>query len=407
MLSAAFALLGYSVSKGALTRFQKLPLLARLFCAAALTMPLVQLVPLPPILWHAIPGREIEYHIIELAGGWGNWRPITLDPLATLRTFLIMIPAAASFAAVMVLRRNARWILLGGVIIFAVITIVIGAFQFSSRGALLNFYQSRHGEFLLGFFANKNHTGLFLAIALVFAIFFLFRNLRAGQTTALTAGLATAFVLAAEIGTTSRAGLALAFLAAPVAYLTARPSGWPGLRLKLGIVAGAMLVGLAGFALNDTIRTSLARYSDVAEDGRRHIWANTTQILIEYLPFGSGLGTYVPVYAKHEELDEITAFYVNHAHNDYLELLVETGLFGVLVLLLFLAACGAVMLRERLLPRSTLSKAGAIAIMLVAMHSFVDYPLRRIAIAALFGTALSLWWCRVAEIGGSEPTRPD
>ena len=54
-----------------------------------------------------------------------------------------------------------------------------------------------------------------------------------------------------------------------------------------------------------------------------------------YFPFGSGLGSFDPVYRAVEPLTAVTASYFNHAHDDALELLVETGAFGMAVLAAF------------------------------------------------------------------------
>lgn len=58
-------------------------------------------------------------------------------------------------------------------------------------------------------------------------------------------------------------------------------------------------------------------------------------------PAGSGLGSYREVYRLFESPSEVNSTFVNHAHNDYLELAVELGLPGVLLMILFLAWWGA------------------------------------------------------------------
>ena len=46
------------------------------------------------------------------------------------------------------------------------------------------------------------------------------------------------------------------------------------------------------------------------------------------MPVGAGLGTFVPVYAMFEKPEQVSLFYVNRAHNDVLELWLETGVAG-------------------------------------------------------------------------------
>src|SRR5689334_8945644 len=59
-----------------------------------LVLPLLQLVPLPPDLWHRIPGRETTAQLDQIMG-WSMWRPWTLDIEGTIRSFLeLLVPAA-------------------------------------------------------------------------------------------------------------------------------------------------------------------------------------------------------------------------------------------------------------------------------------------------------------------------
>ncbi len=47
-----------------------------------------------------------------------------------------------------------------------------------------------------------------------------------------------------------------------------------------------------------------------------------------YLPVGSGLGSFDPVYRSVEPLERLDATFFNQAHNDYLEIWLETGWIG-------------------------------------------------------------------------------
>ena len=53
------------------------------------------------------------------------------------------------------------------------------------------------------------------------------------------------------------------------------------------------------------------------------------------MPIGSGLGTFVPVYAMFEKPEDASPTYVNHAHNDILEVWLETGVLGLVLMGLF------------------------------------------------------------------------
>ena len=82
---------------------------------------------------------------------------------------------------------------------------------------------------------------------------------------------------------------------------------------------------------------------------------------------------------------------MNHAHNDYLELAVELGLPGIILMALFLvwwARAVRQMLRSPASDQYAL--AGAIASAVILLHSAVDYPLRSSAMMAVMAMCLAL-----------------
>ena len=62
-------------------------------------LPLLQLVRLPPALWTLLPGRDTFSAAYDAAGVSLPWLPISLDPAATWRSFLALIPPIAVFLA--------------------------------------------------------------------------------------------------------------------------------------------------------------------------------------------------------------------------------------------------------------------------------------------------------------------
>ena len=118
----------------------------------------------------------------------------------------------------------------------------------------------------------------------------------------------------------------------------------------------------------------------------------TAHAAAEFFPFGTGLGSFVPVYQYHENLARVTSVFVNHAHSDYLELLLELGAAAVVILILFLAWF---IRRLVVVWRSdeagfAFARAASVAVAAVLAHSLVDYPLRTAAIAAVFAFSLGL-----------------
>jgi hypothetical protein len=117
------------------------------------------------------------------------------------------------------------------------------------------------------------------------------------------------------------------------------------------------------------------------------------------MPFGSGLGTFVPIYAMFEKpADLIRDTYINHAHNDILEIWLTTGVLGLPLFGMFVAW---VALRALEIWRSApaegadaldwiMVRAATLVIALLVAHSFVDYPLRTGAMMAVLSFACAL-----------------
>jgi hypothetical protein len=115
----------------------------------------------------------------------------------------------------------------------------------------------------------------------------------------------------------------------------------------------------------------------------------------------------VPVYQLFEgPSDTIPNTYANHAHNDVLEVWLETGVLGPLLLCLFIVWFAVTALKVWRRPSAnvtpfdcTLARAMTVIIVLLLAHSFVDYPMRTEAIMAVFAACCGLLIAPVREAG--------
>jgi O-antigen ligase len=107
----------------------------------------------------------------------------------------------------------------------------------------------------------------------------------------------------------------------------------------------------------------------------------------DYFPFGSGIGTFAPIYQRYEPLEYLLEAYVNRAHNDWLETWLEGGLITATVVCLLLACFLFLAYRSwRTTNPSFLvayARAGSICIGLLLIHSVLDYPLRTTALMVM------------------------
>jgi O-antigen ligase len=112
----------------------------------------------------------------------------------------------------------------------------------------------------------------------------------------------------------------------------------------------------------------------------------------DYLPVGAGVGSFERVYRMKENPQTIDpSIVVNHAHDDYLELLIETGIPGMVLVVTFLGWFATMGVRLwRGASSDPFAVAGGITAGMVMVHSLVDFPLRTTAIAATFAMALAM-----------------
>jgi hypothetical protein len=130
------------------------------------------------------------------------------------------------------------------------------------------------------------------------------------------------------------------------------------------------------------------------EDLRWPVARVTSKAAIANLPFGSGFGTFVPVYDKFAPRTLLADTYVNRAHNDWLELWLTGGAPAIILAFGFLLWFGVTAFRlwNGRQPNTpildlALAQAASIVIVLLLLHSVVDYPLRTPALSVLFAIA--------------------
>jgi tetratricopeptide (TPR) repeat protein len=86
--------------------------------------------------------------------------------------------------------------------------------------------------------------------------------------------------------------------------------------------------------------TSIVRIHTADRPDRIEMWKDSTKIIKDFYAAGSGLGAFEKVYPKYRVF--WTDYAIDHAHNDYLELLAEGGITGFLF-----AACFIITLLYR------------------------------------------------------------
>jgi O-antigen ligase len=274
---------------------------------------------------------------------------------------------------------------------------MLGALQVVSAGANSGWYLYPETNVGLGvgFFANANH----MADLLVFALPFVAAIAAAAKGGSIQRYSALLTILGGIgmillVGIALNGSLAGYALAVPVLAVSALIVLPPGSRWRgwlAGFAALSVIASLAGLASSSIGSTKIGQDASGSVQSREQILATTSKSIADFMPLGSGLGSFVKVYRLYESPDAVTNEYVIHAHNDYVELALELGVAGMILLLLFLgwwvSQCLAVWRKGEGGPWA---RAASIASGAVLVHSLVDFPLRTAAISACFAMCLAL-----------------
>jgi O-antigen ligase len=359
-----------------------------------LAVPLLQLAPMPPALWAPLPGQTPRLEALGLAHVPAPWLPITLSPRETGRAALALAPPAATLLGVAWLtpRQTRR---LGGLWIgVAMLGVALGAAQIAApAGGAAYLYRTANLGSLVGLFANRNHEAGFLLSLTPLAAALSIPPTAPGARWAKAPGIAPRFgLLAAFMLITvialgvirSRAGL---ILATP-AVLLALAVLWRGARgrpawLAVSGVAAAALVAVVAILLF-AAAPILDRFGPHApREFRYEAWPYVMAASKAVPPLGAGLGSFDRLFEAVEPLPFVAPTYFNHAHNDFLELWLETGPVGAGILAVFIVWL-AWTTRNAWRSGSDLARAASAAIVLLMAQSWVDYPLRTETLAVLF-----------------------
>ena len=149
------------------------------------------------------------------------------------------------------------------------------------------------------------------------------------------------------------------------------------------------------FGFGDRINTRMddLELNNVMSDSRFAHWSEAMPAVQHYLPFGSGLGTYGHAYLPFDPTPGRGWF--THAHNQYLEILMEAGIPGILLVLigLYIAirSCVRICGSDRSVSKQALGIAALAAVLMQAFHAITDFglmmPGNSITLFVLIGAA--------------------
>ena len=331
----------------------------------------------------------------ETAGVTGLPRTISLEPFATQVTALHFFALLLLFSATIVLLDSASRI--------RRMTIVITVFGFAyafyailqSVLSPLKIYGLYEAGAPFGSFVNRHNFAAYMEMTMALPLGLMFVGV-VGKDKRLLYVTGIALMGVALLLSGSRGGL-VAFVAEVIflALLTAGMKSRSKLGLKLALAA-LLLAAIVGGAIFVGGETSLTRVAETAATqdvttGRSNIWRVTLRVIAGNMPLGAGFGAFGVAYTPHDSMSGLER--VEQAHNDYLQVLADAGIVGLLIGAFFLW-------RLFLLGRDALSISnsyrrgialGALAgIFAILVHSIFDFVLHTTAVSVLFLTLLAM-----------------
>lgn len=368
---------------------------AALILSAAILLCVAQLIPLPPGIWRALPGRAVFAN--PLISQPDLWRPLSLVPGATVNAlFSVVVPLAVLVVATGIREQQKRLI---PVIVLTVIVLalLVGLLQFTGAQIVNPFVNGSPGA-VDGMIANRNHFALFLAIGLLIAPVW---GVSTGNASRVRAPIALGLVLLIVLtilASGSRAGIGLGVIALILGLAISRRGLKSALRryprwtmhaIGAGVVVLIVVFVLASFATDRAVSINRLVEMDASEDLRTRALPTVLSTIQIYFPVGTGLGSFDPIFRMHEPFALLNPTYFNHAHNDFLEIILTAGLPG---LILMCASIGWWLWRSvrAWYGEPTLPKLGSATLALILTASVVDYPARTPIIMAI-ATIAAIW----------------
>lgn len=356
------------------------------FWVALAVLAAIQFLPLPPSLWGLLPGREAVMEGFSLLGFPPSWATMSLAPWQSVGSLTWWIPALATVLLLRgeeapAFRRSAIAIITVGLL-----SIVLGGMQV--LGGLAYVYEITNFGFGVGFFANSNHQGNFLLVCLILLGAVLadtIANAKRPDSKLASRVLSGAVGLTLVVGILLSGSLACYLFLPPVlvaVFLIQRPAlTFSRLQVSLAVAAAVAAVVVVVFYGSNN---DLVREGAIEGLSRQDFLFHGLTMIRDFAPFGSGLGTFVQLYPSYESADIVGTTFVNHAHNDLLELLIETGVFGLVAVALFLLWYARRALSVWKTERSSpFLLAGTVIVALQLAHSLGDYPLRTAALSSM------------------------
>lgn len=297
------------------------------------------------------------------------------------------------FVVTQTLRRSSQFEMLAK--LFSAYGLVVASFAIlqglAPNGKLYWVFTLEQGGLIYGPYVNHNHYAGLMEMLMPFPLVLATSHFTDGNRKIAVAGIA-ALMAGSIFLSGSRGGMA-AFVAQMVVLgvlLARKRDGSWKQPLMLGGFLAVVIIFLIWMGGNELTQRLASIHSEAREElsggVRLSIDRDCLHMLLKRPLLGWGLGAFPIAYPQFRSF--YTTFFVNQAHNDYLQLLVETGLAGFAIVVWFLVLVFRQASSKIKNWTETASGALTVAALLgcvgILVHSFLDFNLQVPANAALF-----------------------
>lgn len=375
----------------------------------------LQVLSLPqPTLAAWSPQAAALHAVAAAAGNRPGLDTLSIMPAATFDGLLL---SAGYFALYLVAgltcREHARRRLLAGVLVFSGLMQAVYGSLMTLSGAEIGFLAKKafYVGFATGTFVNRNHFAAYLELTSAVGLGLILSDLKAGAgggwrnrlsgwvellfTTKARVRIAMAMIVVGLVLSRSRMGNTAFFVALCVtglAYIALRERR---LLLRASLLFGSLLlvdtlIVSHWFGLHEVVQR--IESTRIEQEERPLVYHQVPAMLKSYGATGSGLGSFAEAFTPYRPLE--LQGYFDHAHNDYLEFLVETGIAGLLLLLLLAGAhvvhaLWVIWRCQDRLPQG-ICVGFVMATIALGVHATVEFNFQIPAIAATYVTLLGL-----------------
>lgn len=335
--------------------------------------------------------------IIQLTGH------LTLDAFGTREALVMLATDLVFFFLAVQLGADLShrdWKMLGlAVVAYAVSLALFAVVQYFSSHGLLYWALHTNGNVFGPYVNHNDYAGLMEILIPIALCFAMTRPLRSPQRSLMLFGVCGA--VASVLLSGSRGGM----ISVAVEMAVLGTILWRLKKIRFTGRRGSLsLIGAAGVAalFLTLMPTStwqrmasvagLAYKPDATLEDRLLVSSDSLTALKDYPLLGTGMGTFTAVFPQYQTFP--TNLVWHHAHDDYVETLMETGIAGGLLMLaaivLFFRLAFSKLSERLITARGWIQLGAAVGCCGLLVHSFADFNLHIPANAAWFAVAAGL-----------------